>query len=104
LAALIFAQLALAAAEILAFAAELIILLIFLAEAAVGLVVLIFAHLPFCAALIFSIPAALIFLRVNLKGVTVFVITVLDSSNNSFCSSAICSLTCAARHNCDGLR
>jgi len=104
LAALILAHLALAAAEILAFAAALIVLLIFLAGTAVGLVPLIFAHLAFCAARIFSIPAALIFLRAVFTSVTVFVSTLPDNLINSFCSSAICSLTCAARLNCDGVR
>jgi hypothetical protein len=104
LTALILAHLALAAAEILALADALIFLLIFFAGAAVGLVPLIFAHLAFCAARIFSIPAALIFLRAVFTSVTVFVSTVPDSLINSFCSSAICSLTCAARLNCDGVR
>jgi hypothetical protein len=104
LAALILAHLALAAAEIFAFAAALIVLLAFLGVATAGLIPLIFAHLAFCAARIFSIPAALIFLRAVFTSVTVFVSTVPDSLINSFCSSAICSLTCAARLNCDGVR
>jgi hypothetical protein len=104
LAALILAHLALAAAEILAFAAALIVFLIFLTEAAVGLALLIFAHLAFCAARIFSMPAALIFLRAVFTSVTVFVSTVPDSLINSCCSSAICSLTWAARLNCDEVR
>jgi hypothetical protein len=104
LAALIFAHLALAAAEILALAAALIVFLNFLAEVKVGLVLLIFAHLAFCAARIFSMPAALIFLRVVFTSVTVLLSTVRDSLINSSCSSAICSLTCAARLNCDGVR
>jgi len=104
LAALILAHLALAAAEIFALAAALIVLLVFLTGATAGLVPLIFAHLAFCAARIFSIPAALIFLRAVFTSVTVFVSTVPDSLINSYCSSAICSLTCAARLNCDGVR
>jgi hypothetical protein len=104
LAALILAHLALAAAEILALAAALIFRLIFLAGATVGLVPLIFAHLAFWAARILSIPAALIFLRAVFTSVTVFVSTLPDSLINSFCSSAICSLTCAALLNCDGVR
>jgi hypothetical protein len=104
LAALILAHLALAAAEIFALAALLIVLLAFLIGTAAGLAPLILAHLAFWAARIFAIPAALIFFRADFTSVTVFVRTVPDNLINSPCSSAICSLTWAARLNCAGVR
>ena len=101
---LILAHLAFGRSGNFGFAAALIVFLIFLTEAAVGLALLIFAHLAFCAARVFSMPAALICLRAVVPSVTVFVSTVPDSLINSCCSSAICSLTWAARLNCDEVR
>src|SRR5208282_3931322 len=95
-AALAFFQRALAAAEIFAFAAALILRLAFLTGFAADFRPFALAHLARCAAAIFRLPAALIFRR--LTGVVTP--AVLPNSREScLCSDSILCLRLAARCN-----